>query len=174
MTNGVLHGVLQAAHRPGAVVAFDLDSTIIDNRPRQVRIFHEFALRRGVAELLATRAEHWTSWDICEAMRNAGLPADRAAALHQEVSAFWWDRFFNGDYCRWDEPVPGAADLVGAVLEAGATVAYVTGRHEPMREGFVRLDRRLDNVLTGVHGKEHERFRRRLTRWEALVGMRSR
>jgi predicted secreted acid phosphatase len=134
MRNGVLGRVVAAA-RPGAVVAFDLDSTIVDNRPRQARILHEFAEERGVVELRAARPEHWTSWDICEAMRHAGLPAERAAALREEASAFWWVRFFDGAYCRWDVPMPGAIDLVREVLGAGATVAYVTGRHEPMREG---------------------------------------
>jgi hypothetical protein len=135
MTDGVLRGIIRAARRPGAVVAFDLDSTVIDNRPRQVRILHEFALRRGVGELLAARPAHFTSWDLCEAMRNAGLPAERAAALHHEFSSFWRERFFSGEYCRWDEPFPGAAEMIHAVLGAGATVAYVTGRHEPMRDG---------------------------------------
>ena len=131
----VLARVVEAAARQGAVVAFDLDSTVIDNRPRQVRIFHEFALRRGVGELLAVRPEHWKSWDLCEAMRNAGVAAERATALREEVGAFWWERFFSGEYCRWDEAVPGAVDLLRAVTGAGATIAYVTGRHEPMREG---------------------------------------
>jgi predicted secreted acid phosphatase len=127
--------VVEAASRPRAVVAFDLDSTVIDNRPRQVRIFHEFALRRGAGDLLAIRPEHWKTWDLRDAMRNAGVSAERAAALYGEVSAFWWDRFFSGEYCRWDEPIPGAVDLLRAVKAAGATIAYVTGRHEPMRDG---------------------------------------
>jgi len=135
MRNGVLGRVLEASARHGAVVAFDLDSTIIDNRPRQVRIFHEFASRRGAADLFATRAEHWTSWDLCEVMRNAGLEARRATELLDEIKSFWWERFFDGGYCRWDEAVLGAPAWVRAVRDAGATLAYVTGRHEPMREG---------------------------------------
>ena len=120
---------------PGAVVAFDLDSTLMDNRPRQARILREFGERQGVAALAASLPEHWVSWDICEAMRNAGLAHDQASALRETAHAFWWERFFDGGYYRWDVPLPGAPELVHAVLGAGAVVAYVTGRHEPMREG---------------------------------------
>ena len=38
---------------PGAVVVFDLDSTLLDNRPRQARILREFGAARGIPALAA-------------------------------------------------------------------------------------------------------------------------
>jgi len=136
----VLRQVLDSARLHGArgVAVFDLDSTLFDNRPRQARILREFGAARGVPELSACAAEHWTtSWDMEEAMRACGVPAERAAALFPEAKAFWRDRFFTSPYCVDDRPIAGAAAFVRAVWESGATVAYCTGRHEPMREGSV-------------------------------------
>ena len=40
---------------PGAVVVFDLDSTLLDNKPRQARILREFGTAHGIAALAAAR-----------------------------------------------------------------------------------------------------------------------
>jgi len=135
MHQEVLRKILDEARRPGAVVAFDLDSTLVDNRPRQALIMREFGAATGILELEGARPEHWSGWDIVKAMCNIGLAPDRAAALREQAIAFWWDRFFDGSYCRWDVPLPGAAKYVHSVMNVGAAVAYVTGRHERMRSG---------------------------------------
>jgi len=64
---------------PGAVALFDLDSTLLDNRPRQARILREYGRAAGVAPLLAARPEHWQGWDLAVALRNAGLGPDEVA-----------------------------------------------------------------------------------------------
>ena len=128
---------------PNSVVVFDLDSTLLDNKPRQARILREFGAAHGIAALAAARSDHWVDWSITRAMANAGLDADEVARWAEQAKQFWRERFFTSEYCRDDEPIAGARDYLAAVGEAGAIVAYCTGRHEPMRAGtvdsFVRL-----------------------------------
>ena len=134
-----LSRVLDQARRLGAggTVVFDLDSTLLDNRPRQARILREYGQAHGVAALAACRAEHWVDWSIRKAMRNAGLAADDVNQHTDPARAFWRERFFTSDYCVDDVPIRGALAYVRAVREAGAQVLYVTGRHEGMRRGTV-------------------------------------
>lgn len=128
---------------PNAVAVFDLDSTLLDNRPRQAAILRAYGRAAGLPALRRARPEHFTSWDLARALRAAGLaPAEvrrHAVAVHE----FWEERFFTSRYCRLDVPVPGAAAFVGAVREAGARIAYVTGRPDhTMRAGTLRALRR--------------------------------
>ncbi|HLL55287.1 MAG TPA: hypothetical protein VK447_17145 [Myxococcaceae bacterium] len=135
-----LRAVLERARALGsrAVLAFDLDSTLFDNRPRQARIVREYGAARAVAPLLGCVAHHFDSgWDIEAALRNCGLSAEEAGRHYPDVRGFWQERFFTSDYCAEDEAIEGAAAFTHAVVGAGATLCYVTGRHEGMREGTV-------------------------------------
>ncbi|MEX1365734.1 MAG: HAD family hydrolase [Nannocystaceae bacterium] len=133
----LLQQVLARAHEPGAVVVFDLDSTLLDNKARQAQIMAEYGQRHGLAALAGSRADHWQGWDFRIAMRNAGLPSDQVEAHAEPYRELWRELFFTSQYCRLDEAMPGAVAFVGAVREAGARVLYVTGRHEGMRAGSV-------------------------------------
>jgi len=136
----VLGRVLEAACRHGeqGIVVFDLDSTLFDNRPRQVRILREFGEARGIPELAASALEHWTSsWLVREAMIAAGLEPARAEALFADFQAFWRPRFFSSEYCLEDTPLPGAVEFVQEVHRTGARIVYCTGRNEEMRPGTV-------------------------------------
>jgi hypothetical protein len=127
----------------GGVVVFDLDSTLLDNRPRQAKILTEFGRLHGFPE---AKPEHFDSWDLTRAMKNAGVPdADKYAA---EFRRFWRERFFTSEYCAIDDAIAGAVDFVGRVREV-ATVAYCTGRHEEMRAGTVKSFERLGFPLPG-------------------------
>jgi hypothetical protein len=119
---------------PSRVVVFDLDSTLLDNRPRQARILNELGAAWKLVPLESAMPEHWTSWSIEEAMRNAGLTAGEAARLAPEARGFWRERFFTSDYCLLDGAIAGAADYVTR-LAARCRVIYCTGRHEAMRPG---------------------------------------
>jgi hypothetical protein len=124
------------------VVVFDLDSTLLDNRPRQARILQDFALSAGVPELLEARPEHWQGWSLAGAMGRAGLTPVQVAAHVDAARRFWAEWFFTSAYCRLDAPVPGAPAFVQAVARTGAQIAYVTGRPRGMeagtREAFAR------------------------------------
>jgi hypothetical protein len=122
---------------PGAVVVFDLDSTVLDNRPRQARILREFGAARGIPALAAAAPAHWTDWSITQAMRNVGLTSDDLNRYGDDAKLYWRERFFTSEYCRDDEPIAGAHDYLHAVLDAGGIIAYCTGRHEAMRAGTV-------------------------------------
>src|SRR5262245_29399183 len=123
----VLERVLARARViPDAVAVFDLDSTLLDNKPRQARILREFGAAHGIPALAAARTEHWVDWSIAHAMANAGLPADEVARWADAAKQFWRERFFTSEYCRDDEPIAGAKEYLSAVAEAGAIIAYCT------------------------------------------------
>jgi len=151
-----LETVLARAKSMGrrAVVIFDLDSTIFDNKPRQARILREFGQARGIAPLSTCKASHFSSgWDLRAAMRACGLTADEAERLYREAKTFWLQRFFTGDYCREDEAIPGAPQFVKAVADTGAIICYVSGRPEEMRQGTLDAMRKCGFLTPseGVH-----------------------
>ena len=135
----LLDRVLARAAAEGAagIVAFDLDSTLLDNRPRQAQILREYGQLHGLAALAQHHADHWQGWDARIAMANSGVDPEAIEAHIGPFRSYWKDRFFTSEYCVLDRPVAGATAFVAAVLEAGARVFYVTGRHEPMRRGTV-------------------------------------
>jgi hypothetical protein len=135
---------------PGALVVFDLDSTILDNKPRQARILREFGALHGIAALAEARATHWVDWSIQRAMANAGLAPDEVSRWAEEAKEFWRERFFTSEYCRDDAPIPGARAYLQAVVDAGGFIAYCTGRHEPMRAGTVESFARLGYPVPGA------------------------
>lgn len=130
-----------AALRAGTgprLAAFDLDSTLFDNRPRQVAILHEFAQAHGDSRLSQITAYDVDGWDLRVALRHAGLARAEAESLHPALREFWRPRFFSSPYCLHDVEIPGAAAFVAQVRAAGAQVVYVTGRDESMRDGTIQ------------------------------------
>ncbi|HZI05737.1 MAG TPA: hypothetical protein VEZ71_17030, partial [Archangium sp.] len=107
-----LRDILAQARSLGsqAVLAFDLDSTLFDNRPRQARILREFGKAREVEKLGACEPHHWESgFDMRGAMRNCGLSAEEAEAHFEAARSFWLERFFTSEYCVDDVAIRGAA-----------------------------------------------------------------
>jgi predicted secreted acid phosphatase len=136
-TAQLLAEVLDRARQGGAnaIVVFDLDSTLLDNRPRQARIMREYGAEVGLAALAAHQSDHWQGWDAKIAMRNSGLTDAQIEAHHAPFRQYWWERFFTSEYCVDDRLIAGAERYAGAVAGTGATLCYVTGRHELMRRG---------------------------------------
>ncbi|HUL58461.1 MAG TPA: hypothetical protein VLU43_04260 [Anaeromyxobacteraceae bacterium] len=135
------------AAAPEGVAVFDLDSTVMDNKPRQARILADYGRAAGVPALEGSRPEHWRGWDLADAMRAAGLD-ERGIAIHlAPFRAFWMERFFTSAYCRLDVPAAGAPAYVREVVLAGGRVAYVTGRPAEMREGTLDAFRRAELPL---------------------------
>jgi predicted secreted acid phosphatase len=124
-----------AAGAPRGVVVFDLDSTLLDNRPRQARIVQDYGRAAGLPELLDARPEHWEGWSLEAALRRIGLSPALLERHLAPARAFWREWFFTSAYCRLDGVVPGAPAYVRDVVRAGAQVAYVTGRPQGMEEG---------------------------------------
>jgi hypothetical protein len=122
--------------REGAVCVLDLDSCLFDTRPRQVRILRAYSHEAGWPELNRVRDEHFVSWSLAETLTLAEVAFDdeRLEALR----LFWWDRFFDGTWHRFDVPLPGAVRFVQELHRRGATLVYLTGRHRPMRAGTLQ------------------------------------
>ncbi|MHB1845544.1 MAG: HAD family hydrolase [Deltaproteobacteria bacterium] len=129
-----LVAVIETLRREGGVCLFDLDSTLLDNRPRQALILREFGASIEEKALASVEPSHFDGWGLDVAMRNAGLPADKARALEPAARAFWRERFFTSEYCRHDVPIRGAVEFTRAVASCAALV-YLTGRHTQMERG---------------------------------------
>jgi hypothetical protein len=153
-----LHDVLARLTVAGAagVVVFDLDSTLLDNRPRQARIFREYGAAHGVSALTRTQPWHFGSdgWDLTGAAIAAGVAPEEAKASAKALKAFWSRRFFTSAYCADDVETVGAPRFVAACRATGAHVLYVTGRHEGMRQGTVECLTRIGFPLPGTPGVE--------------------
>ncbi len=132
---------------PDGIAVFDLDSTLLDNRPRQARIVQDFGRAAGLPALLGARPEHWRGWDLEAALLAAGLGRRDLRRHYGAFRRFWAERFFTSAYCALDVPVPGAPEFVRAVAAAGARVAYVTGRPAWMEDGTLDVFRRFGFVL---------------------------
>src|SRR5689334_7249722 len=99
---------LATASGPSGVVVFDLDSTLLDNRPRQARILREFGVAQNLPALAAAGPEHWDGWDLRVAMINAGLVQADVERWAEPAKEFWRARFFTSEYCAIDDAIPGA------------------------------------------------------------------
>lgn len=127
---------------PADIAVFDLDSTLLDNSPRQARIVREYGQSVGDERIAACRAEYWVDWGFETPLRRSGLSEEEIAQHLEPLKAWWRDRFFTSDYCRDDHPHDGAAAFLGRVTATGATICYVTGRHQGMGPGSVESFKR--------------------------------
>jgi hypothetical protein len=129
----VLDAVRAQAEQGPAVVVFDLDGTLMDNRPRVVAILHElaehwYARHPDAAECCARAVADDIGYGFVENLRRLGV---HGSALHEEGFAFWKERFFRDPHVRHDVEVAGARAFAHAVHQAGAVVVYLTGRDLP-------------------------------------------
>lgn len=137
--DAVLDGILAQARRcePGAVALFDLDGCLFDTRYRQVRLLRELASEQGWWELYSVQVEHITDRHLRHTLRDAGLSEERIGQVHATIVDRYRRRFLR--YVRHDHAMPGAADLVRAVAQAGVRVAYFTARTTSMREHTLEM-----------------------------------
>ncbi len=115
------------------VVVFDLDGTLLDNRPRTRAILREVAAswkdaRPELARtLLSLEVEH-VVYMLQESLAPFGVTDEEAL---DEAISHWRRRFFVDELLHHDEPIEGSVAFVRAVYEAGATIVYLTGRDLP-------------------------------------------
>lgn len=163
------------AAAPRGIGVFDLDSTLLDNRPRQARILQDYGRASGLAVLLHARPEHWQGWDLAAALRRAGLDAAEVADHFARARRFWLERFFTSGYCRLDVPIAGAPEFARAVAAQGVQLAYVTGRPCEMEDGTLEVFRRFGFPLPDgarVHLLMKPRTELGDESWKALAGER--
>jgi hypothetical protein len=133
----VLRGIIDRAKertlRGPPVVVFDLDGTLMDNRPRVVAILHELAdewrtLHPEAAEACERATPEHIGYGFIENLRRLGVTASE---LHDVGLSFWKARFFADPHMKHDVEVRGARAFVRACYDAGATIVYFTGRDLP-------------------------------------------
>jgi hypothetical protein len=123
----------ERSSRGPSVLVFDLDGTLMDNRPRVAAILRELAEAwRGAHPAEATACAQVEPsgivYGFVENLRRLGVTDP---ALHEEGFAFWRARFFGDHHVRHDIEVRGACDYVRTCHRAGATIVYLTGRDLP-------------------------------------------
>jgi len=123
------------AQSSGRLVMFDLDSTLLNNRPRNVAIMREFGSTINHATLMQADIMHFRDWSSRNSLLSMGLPGAEIDGFLSEYDAFWAERFFTSEYCRHDVAIAGANQFVNEVKNAGGRVCYMTGRPELMRDG---------------------------------------
>lgn len=119
----------------GQRVLFDLDSTLLDNKPRSAVIMREFAEARSLSLLANATPAHFPTWSARDSMVLMGMSQAHADLLLDDYLDFWAARFFSSEYCHHDIGVTGSNRFVNAVHDSGGEVIYLTGRDETMREG---------------------------------------
>lgn len=133
----LLESIIDAARTRGAegapVVVFDLDGTLMDNRPRVVAILHELAevWRDEYPEAAAACAKATLDDVVYEFIANLKKLGVHEPALHERGLYFWRERFFQDPHMRFDIAVPGAQAFAHACYDAGAVLVYMTGRDLP-------------------------------------------
>jgi hypothetical protein len=133
LLDAVLQRVRATDGERAPVVVFDLDGTLVDNRPRTSAILHELAEMwqlKHEKEAALLRAIRYQDLDyLLEGnLRSAGIID---LELITEVIEYWRSRFFFDDCQRHDIPLAGALTFVRACHDAGAIVVYFTGRDLP-------------------------------------------
>lgn len=119
----------------GKIIVFDLDSTLLNNRPRNAKIMQEYGVLHQHPKLTAADASHFINWDARNSMSLAGLHAEDIEKHIGPYEEFWLQRFFTSEYCQHDIAIPGAIDFVNEISNQGGAVCYLTGRDESMRAG---------------------------------------
>lgn len=119
--------------QPVPVVVFDLDGTIMDNRPRTAAILQELAAElhkeaHSAAEILAAAQAESLAYLLSDTLRKLGVDHPE---LVTRAESFWRERFFSDGYLKHDIAVAGSVELARACYDAGATIVYFTGRDLP-------------------------------------------
>lgn len=128
----VLERVARERSECAPVVVFDLDGTLVDNRPRTCAIMRELAERwqperpDAASALRALRPDQ-LDYLLEDVLVRLALPA----AWVKEALEFWQGRFFFDHHLRHDRALAGALEFTRACRDAGATVVYFTGRDLP-------------------------------------------
>jgi phosphoglycolate phosphatase len=130
------------------VVGFDLDMTLIDSRPGILATLAALSDETGVAidgELVVSRLGPTLETEMRE-----WFPEERVEAVADRFRQLYTDLGVSG--CS---PLPGAAEAVGAVRDAGGRSIVITAKYEPnamLCLEYVGLD--VDAVIGWRHGPE--------------------
>jgi len=134
----LLDTIVERCHSNGdpraGVVVFDLDGTLMDNRPRTAVILRELASswsarEPAIAAKLASANADELLYLLTDSLAKLGVTRTDLVA---EAETFWRDRFFTDRYLAYDVEVAGASAFARACYEAGGVLVYFTGRDLPL------------------------------------------
>ncbi|MBX3129769.1 MAG: haloacid dehalogenase-like hydrolase [Polyangiaceae bacterium] len=128
----VLERVEGARGACASAVVFDLDGTLVDNRPRTCAIMRELAERwqaerPDAASALGALCPDQLDYLLEDVLARLAL----ADAWVTEALEFWRGRFFFDHHLRHDRALAGALEFARACHAAGATIVYFSGRDLP-------------------------------------------
>ncbi|MEZ4223046.1 MAG: HAD family hydrolase [Polyangiaceae bacterium] len=133
LLSAALERIAKTQGERAPVAVFDLDGTLVDNRPRTSAILHELAEKWSSthpreADILRTIRYGELDYLLEGNLRGAGIGED---GLIAEAIDYWRSRFFFDECMRHDVALDGALSFVRACHDAGAIVVYFTGRDLP-------------------------------------------
>jgi hypothetical protein len=119
---------------PSPVVVFDLDGTLMDNRPRTLAILHELAQQlrteaHDSADVFAAARAEELAYLLGDSLKKLGVEHPELVTRAED---FWRTRFFSDHYLKHDVAIEGSVELARACYEAGAVLVYFTGRDLPL------------------------------------------
>ncbi len=156
--DGIVKQVRESYSRQESpVVVFDLDGTLLDNRPRILNILREY----GENELKDVRPEAKEKIDaiaiddirymLTDTLRGAGI---EEPAILNNGAVYWAQRFFTDAYLHHDAPNVGAVDFVRTLYSSGARIVYLTGRDAPRQLLGTVKSLRDHGFPIGIQGSE--------------------
>ena len=166
------------------MVIFDVDGTLLDNRPRILKILTEYAdqelmkVRPDEAKLVKALGVTDVQYRISDTFRGIGITD---AAIINNATVFWSERFFSDEYLNYDTPTPGVVDYVRTLYSTGAKIVYLTGRDtERQLLGTVRALRAYgfpvgiqgtELIMKPTAGTQNAMFKQRVTNYLRHYGL---
>jgi hypothetical protein len=124
-----------AAVSPPPVVVFDLDGTLMDNRPRTCAILRDATaawqgqpLEPDLEARLLAVTPNQIPYHFRDTLAALGVTREDFAVFAFE---YWKTHFFADPHIQHDVEVTGAAHFARACYDAGASLVYLTGRDLP-------------------------------------------
>lgn len=145
-----------ASGKPPPVLVFDLDGTLMDNRPRSAAILHEIAglwesRHPELSQKLRAASSDSLAYLLTDSLKLLGITALELVA---EAEEYWKSRFFRDEHLVHDVAIEGSVSFARDCYAEGATLVYLTGRDLPhMSVGTFRSLRDLGFPI-GVAGTE--------------------
>lgn len=112
-------------HSPGALVLFDIDSTIMDTAPRNFAILEEAAQELPFLQGIPGKMRlEDMGWNICRDVQHFCLLTEEQET---QLYDFWKKRFFFDPWIGYDTPYEGVKELLHW-LHGQCGIVYLTGR----------------------------------------------
>ena len=133
LLSGLVERIRAADKRFTPLIVFDLDGTLLDNRPRTCAILQELAdvwaeKRPEQASALRKAKSETLDYLLSDNLKSLGVHGEED---HAEALEFWKARFFFDERLRHDVPLAGSVEFARACYDAGGTLVYFTGRDLP-------------------------------------------